>query len=279
MRLVSIATQRTIGAVSELRGFMLPRTPEGRASIVPSPPWHYSGDVLTIEYRTDPANVEALLPPGVALADEDPGAVAIIWADWQSCSDSLEELIDPVRSQYKEAFVVVRCAYAGEIYSRCVYIWVDKDFALARGWYQGYPKKLGQIWMTRPVTVGRAGPRLEPGGRFGATFTANDRRLADVTLTLTGESETGGFVNALPMLHTRFMPNIDPSLPPPLNELVTMRSREVDLGPVYVGEATVRLHEAPAEELADLEPLETIAGYWRQVGATFVGGTSLHGGR
>ena len=44
---------------------MLPRTPQGRASIVPRPPWHYSGDVLTIEYRTDPANVEALLPPGV----------------------------------------------------------------------------------------------------------------------------------------------------------------------------------------------------------------------
>ena len=258
---------------------MLPRSPEGHASIVPRPPWHYSGDVLTIEYRTDPANVEALLPPNVGLADDDPGAVAIIWADWQSCSDSKEELLDPVRSQYKEAFVVVRCSHAGETYSRCVYIWVDKDFALARGWYQGYPKKLGQIWMTRPVTVGRAGPRLEPGGTFGATLAANDRRLADVALTLTGESETGGFVNALPMLHTRFMPNIDPALPASLDELVTMRSRDVDLGPVYVGEATVTLHEAPAEELASLEPIEMIAGYWRQVGATFVGSSSVEGPR
>ena len=79
------------------------------------------------------------------------------------------ELLDPVRSQYKEAFVVVRCRRGGETFSRCILIWVDKDFALARGWYQGYPKKLGSIWMTRPVTVGRAGPRLEPGGRFGAT--------------------------------------------------------------------------------------------------------------
>ena len=60
--------------------------------------------------------------------------------------------------------MVVRCRYEGETYSRCVYIWVDKDFALARGWYQGYPKKLGSIWMTRPVTVGRAGPRLGAGG-------------------------------------------------------------------------------------------------------------------
>jgi acetoacetate decarboxylase len=254
---------------------MAPRTPQGRAAIVPDPPWHYSGDVLTIEYRTDPANVDALLPEGVGLADEDPGAVAIVWADWQSCSSSGEELLDPVRSQYKEAFVVVRCTYGGQMYSRCVYIWVDKDFALARGWYQGYPKKLGQIWMTRPVEVGRAGPRLEPGGRFGATLAANDRRLADATLTLTGESETGGFVNALPMLHSRYMPSIDPSAPAPLDELVTMRSADVQLGPAYTGDATVALHEAPADELASLEPGEMIAGYWRRVGATFAGGTTV----
>jgi acetoacetate decarboxylase len=143
--------------VAALKGFFPPRSPEGKASLVPAPPWHYSGDVLTIEYRTDADRVAALLPDGVEPADEDPGAVAMIWADWQSCSDSGEELLDPVRSQYKECFVVVRCRYEGETYSRCVYIWVDKDFALARGWYQGYPKKLGSIWMTRPVTVGRGG--------------------------------------------------------------------------------------------------------------------------
>src|SRR4029077_915140 len=115
--------KRRIGRMSGPEGFMLPKSPGGRASIVPSPPWHYSGDVLTVEYRTDPANVAALLPEGVGLAEEDPGAVALIWADWQSCSDSGAELLDPVRSQYKECFVVVRCRHAGETYSRCVYIW------------------------------------------------------------------------------------------------------------------------------------------------------------
>jgi acetoacetate decarboxylase len=261
--------------VAELKGFLMPRSPEGRASIVPAPPWHYSGDVLTIEYRTDPDRVAALLPEGVEPAEEDSGAVAIVWADWQSCGDDGEELLDPVRSQYKECFVVVRCRYGGETYSRCVYIWVDKDFALARGWYQGYPKKLGSIWMTRPITVGRAGPRLGVGGAFGATLQANDRRLADARLVLTGESETAGFVNALPMLHSRWMPSIDPADGPSMDELVTMRSRDVELGPAYTGEPEVRLFEAPAEELAALEPREMIAGYWRQVGATFAGGERL----
>src|SRR5438552_6423959 len=171
-----------------MKGFMPPRSPEGRASIVPPPPWHYSDDVLTIEYRTDPARVAALLPAPLEPADEDPGAVAVVFADWQSCSDTFEELLDPVRAQYREAFVVVRCAFRGELYSRCVYIWVDKDFALARGWHQGYPKKLGSIWMTRPVTVGKAGPRLEAGGRVGATLSAGDRRLVEERFAIPGPS-------------------------------------------------------------------------------------------
>jgi hypothetical protein len=129
--------------------------------------------------------------------------------------------------------------------------------------------------MTRPVTVGKAGPRLERGARFGATLQANDRRLAEVTLTLTGPSDTGGFVNALPMLHSRWMPSIDPAAPDALAELVTMRSQDVELGPAWTGEPAVRLFDAPGEELAALEPKELIAGYWRQVGATFAGGTTV----
>ena len=105
-------------------------------------PWLYSGTLLTVEYLTDPKNVAALLPEGVELADDQPGGVAIIWADWQYCSTSKAELLDPVRSQYLETFVVIRCKYKDVTYSRCVAIWVTKDFAIARGWFQGYPKKL-----------------------------------------------------------------------------------------------------------------------------------------
>ena len=118
-----------------------------------------------------PPRSRALLPDELDLPhdDEDPGAVAFIWADWQACSDDGRELDDPIRLQYKEAFVVVRCRWRDELWSRCVFIWVDKDFAMVRGHLQGYPKKLGSVQLSRPVTVGRGGPRLEPGGRFAAT--------------------------------------------------------------------------------------------------------------
>ena len=261
--------------MAPLSGFMFPRSGTGSSSLIPPPPWHYSGQMLTIEYRTDPAAVTELLPAPLQPADDDPGAVAVIWADWQSCGEDGAELLDPVRSQYLETFVVVRCRYDGATYSRCVYIWVDTDFAMVRGHFQGYPKKLGELHLTRPVNVGRAGPRLVPGGRFGATCSAAGRRLIDATFTITGTCDQAGFVNSHPMIHSRVMPSIEADGGDSLDELVTMRGRDVELGTCYRGDATIELHDAPTEELTRLSPSEIIAGYWREIGTTFAGGTTL----
>ena len=261
--------------MAELKGFMPPRSPEGRSSVVPGPPWHYSGDLLTIEYRAAEGSVRRWLPDPLEPADEDPDAVAVIFADWQSCSDSFEELDDPVRSQYKEAFVVVRCRYQGERYSRCLLIWVDKDFAMVRGWHQGYPKKLGSIWITRPVAYGKAGPRLEPGGRFGASVAVHDRRIVEASFTITGRSDTNGFVNALPMLHSRYFPSIEEGSEPSMDELVTMKSYDWEGSDTWTGDAEIAFGPSPGEELESLAPVETIAGYWRTVGVTWGIGTRL----
>ena len=61
--------------MAELQGFMYPRTPTGTGGVLPGPPWHYSGEMLTVEFRTDPANVAELLPDGLELVDDDPGLV------------------------------------------------------------------------------------------------------------------------------------------------------------------------------------------------------------
>ncbi len=119
---------------------------------------------------------------------DDPGAVAVVFADWQSCSDTFEELLDPVRAQCREAFVVVRCRWRGELWSRCVYIWVDKDFALARGWHQGYPKKLGSMRgyeaESSPVWSGDAELALYPSP-------------AEELLALTPRAMIGGFYRSV----------------------------------------------------------------------------------
>lgn len=48
---------------------------------------------------------------------------------------------------------------------RYVYIWVDEDIAMYRGWIQGFPMKLGSIHMTRSYSVGKTTPRVGPAAR------------------------------------------------------------------------------------------------------------------
>lgn len=258
--------------------FLFPRTPSGRSSLIPPPPWHYSGEMITVEYRTDPERVAELLPEGASLSSKDPGAVALIWADWQSSGDDLAELLDPVRSQYKECFAVVTCEWEGRTWSRSPFIWVDKDFALVRGYHQGYPKKLGDIWMTRPVTVGRAGPRLEPGGEFGATLSVAGRRLARAFVRLQEPADRPGLVNSHPMLHNRYWPAIESDGTASMDELVTMGGYDAEIADVWTGEADLELFESPTEELALLEPKEIVGGFYHRVGVSWRGGTTLRSG-
>ena len=66
-------------------GFFGPRSAGGSAALLPEPPWHYSGDLLTVEYRADPTRVARAAPGTARAGPRGPGAVAFIWADWQSC--------------------------------------------------------------------------------------------------------------------------------------------------------------------------------------------------
>jgi hypothetical protein len=50
-----------------LQGFSVPLSPEGRASLTCTPPWHYAGDLLVVDFAADPAAVQAVLPPRLEL--------------------------------------------------------------------------------------------------------------------------------------------------------------------------------------------------------------------
>lgn len=258
-----------------MNNFYYPRTRSGKSGILPSVPWHYSGELISCEYRTHVDAVAALLPEGFELADENPDAVSAIWADWQSCSDDFNEIMDPIRCQYKEMFIVIRCKYQGKHYSRCAFIWVDKDFAILRGQHQGYPKKLGSIHQSRPVTLGKAGPRLEAGGKFGCTLAAYDRRLAEARFTITDTAEAPGFVNSLPMVHNRWYPAIETDGSDSLSEVVTMSGFDGVMGRCFKGDFDLEYFDSPVEELTSLPVLEKLGGYWHEVGVSWKAGTTL----
>jgi acetoacetate decarboxylase len=250
--------------MGELQGYSLPRSPKGRASLVPRPPWHYVGDLLVLEYWADPAAVAAVLPPGLEPYSDDPGRSAALFVDWQSCTDGGGELVDPARSQYKEFFIVVNALLDGELVTTCPYIWVDRDFSLVRGWIQGFPKKLGSIWITRTFGLDcLADPGLEPGAVFGGTVAANDRRIAQGTVTIERVSESGPTHNDPPLVNVRHFPRLAAGQhdDPAVHELVRARSRDRKSSEIWEGTAVLELFPAPNEEHTALAPVRMGKGF------------------
>ena len=146
----------------------------------------------------------------------------------------------------------------------CPYIWVDRDFALVRGWIQGFPKKLGSIWMTRTFGLGTlADPAVAGGSTFGGTMAANDRRLLEATVKLTGESTTGPEHNAPPLVNRRHFPRLAEGThdTPAVDELVRAKSYDRSISPIWEGDATLSFGAAPNEEHTALAPVRIGKGY------------------
>src|SRR6195256_4896380 len=162
-----------------LKGFMVPRSASGLAVIDPPPPWHYSGDVLAVEFWADPAVTASMLPQGLSADPKTNGHAFALFIDWQFTASN-DEYLDPARYQYREAFVLLDAMYRDTPVMWCPYIYVDNDAALARGWTQGFPKKMGSIFQTRSFAA--SGPAAAPGAsgsRFGASLSAHGQRLAE----------------------------------------------------------------------------------------------------
>ena len=253
-----------------LEGYSLPLTPGGLSSLVPPPPWHFSGEMLVVTYRLDPEVARSFLPDVPGLLPAADGSAAVVFGDWQSCRADGRELLDPVSSQYKESYVVLGCELYGRCLGRAAFTWVDKDFSLIRGLIQGYPKKLGSIAMTRAMGVGLATARVAPGGTFAASLAAVDRRRIDMKVSLREPAVAPALVTA-PLLHTRRFPSWDPTLGP-LTEHVLSASVDQVVDHVWAGDGDLTIFDAPDDELSLLGPAEITGAYRLEFAETLTGG-------
>ena len=255
-----------------LQGWTLPQSDTGRAAILTAPPWHYSGEIVAVDFTARADVVAALLPPEIEPAGD--GSCTFVFADWCSASDADPRVRDdPARGQYKEAYVVCHGTLDGRPVGRVPFIWVDNDLSLVRGLIQGFPKKLGQIAMTRPVEVGQGGVRKAVGGRFAAHVSSLGRRLATAVVTLDEEHERlfpRGI--ATPLVHTRLWPAVDGDAPA-VHELSRGTIQGFELGRVFSGDAQLELGSSEFEELVRLAPVEVGRGFVHAAAFSVVGAT------
>ncbi|HMJ14614.1 MAG TPA: acetoacetate decarboxylase family protein [Polyangiaceae bacterium] len=253
-----------------LRGFTLPQTASGRSSVVAPPPWHYSGEIIAVDFTAPPPAIAALLPAGMQPVPE--GTASVVFADWCSASDNDERVLaDPGIGQYREAYVVLHAVRADKKVGRVAFIWVDSELSLLRGQIQGFPKKLGQIAMTRPVELGRGGMRKEKGARFAAHASSHGRRVLSASVTLEGTADRLPRAATLPLVHTRLFPAID-RLEPAVHELAWGAIANFECGPVHTGPATLELGVTEYEELEPLGPLSVGTGYVFSMAFSVMGG-------
>jgi acetoacetate decarboxylase len=240
-----------------LKGFNYPLTPKGKSTLNPPPPWHYSSDFLSIEFWSEPSAMAAVLPPGIDVDPSAKGHCNAYFYDWQFSGEN-EEYLDPERYQYREFFILVDALFQGKPVSYCPYIFVDNDAALARGWAQGYPKRIARVFQTRyHAATGKAGPALAPGSKFGASISSAGQRLAQAVVTLKEPLTHLSHLGQRPVVNLLHYPNLAAGQQdkPAIHAFVENIPHDVKIEQAWVGEGSLTLPVCKNEELSDLAPV------------------------
>jgi acetoacetate decarboxylase len=246
-----------------LHGFSVPLTPQGKSPLVSPPPWHYSSDCLVVEYWANPDAIAALLPPGVTPDEKSQGRAFFWFLDWQF-TGSNDEVTDPARYQYREAFLLVEANFERMPINYCPYIFVDNDAAIARGWAQGFPKKLGSVFQTRTFSApSAAAAPLAKGSRFGASVAAHGERLATARVQLEEKVLDPSKVFNRPTAMRRYFPQLAASgrTRPPVDELTLSLTDDLAVVDVWAGSAELSIPEVHGEDMNSLAPKKIGRGY------------------
>lgn len=246
-----------------LKGFTSPRSPLGVAALVPSPPWHFAGDVLAVEFWSDPEASVHMLPAGVELDRLNPGHSVALFTDYQFTAQN-DEHLDPARYQCRGFNVLLDAMWKGTRIAWCPYCYVDNDAALMRGWIQGYPRKFGVVHQTRAFGVAsRASASIAHDGRFSASMSAHGRLLAQAGVTLREPAERLVGLLDRRVVGRRHFPRLSASMhdKPAVDELVRSVADDLLITNIWVGEGELDFPEAYGEELEMLGPLKVGRGF------------------
>jgi hypothetical protein len=244
-----------------LRGYSIPLTPEGKASLVTATPHHYGGQFIFVDYRADVQQVARYLP--VPLKPEPTGRAFVIVNELFSVPGDNPDLVytNPERTRYTEGVVAVRCSYNGIPGSYITAIWVSRDWSMTFGQFFGWPKKIANINLTR---VPPLHPSLKPigvGSRVRGIVSRESYRLLDVSVKLNKQEENSAAPSFGWLYSVRFFPEMGPTVPA-VKQLIRNRVQNPQAINVFSGDAEFKFGASDNEELLPLSPVEILKGYF-----------------
>lgn len=239
--------------------FSLPVTREGLSQIVFPPPWYYGVTYISAHVKFNKESAESLLPS--FLSTDGEGWIYI--AEFISTSESNWDYmyLDPDLVQYMEGAIGLKVTYKGKNYLYYPFMWVDKDWALVRGWLDGFPKKLAKIVMTRLHPLLPKYNKPEKGLKMGGYVVRGGGVMFRLRVEIHDKAESVPVRNFGPFLNIRRYSTRGEG-EEDVYEIVSRIRDESTLGDIWKGSAEVELGGYVNDEVDKLKVEEVIAGYY-----------------
>ncbi len=267
-----------------LEGFCQPLSPEGKAQLMGAPPWHYSLDMMVINYRADPDAVKKHIPEPLEPSSQ-PDSATVTFPTSLSLWDSDKDMIfiNPERTKYTECIIYVDCRYQGVEGQKIAYIWVDNDFTMLRGWFMGAPKKLGRIHLSYEkrhlYELNAALGKFGTGTRLKGFLEADGERLVTATMTLGKQISPEELPASFSKKNYNIIhfPDIEIGATKPLVHRLVEHIADTRIGEVWEAtDATLAFTESEIEEHIALQPRQITSAYFLSMGFTHRGTRLLH---
>ena len=232
-------------------------TPWGAPSAPPFPFSFRNAEILTLAWRTDPAAVEALLPPPLQPTGD------VVLAHIYKMNDP--DWLGP----YGEANVMVGAHLPGTAHegSYSPYLFLSSDGGVIQGReVHGQPKKLGE-------------PKLEVrGDLFAGTVTRNGIDVLTGTLAYKQRRDTLDSLTALMRfavnMNLKAVDHIDGR--PAIRQLTSRKLTDVTVHECWSGPCSVELRPNVQAPVFRLPVREMLDGFYWRADFTLVPGTIVH---
>jgi len=191
---------------------------------------------------------------------------------------------DPDLVQYMEGAIGLKVNFEGKNYLYFPFMWVDKDWALVRGWLDGHPKKIAKIAMTKLHHLLPKYNKPERGLKMGGYAVRGGGVMFRMQVELEERTESLPLKNFGPFLNIRTAVirfHLDYRAVPKgeshnccirrfpsrgedevdLYEIVSRVRDETKYGEIWKGKANVELGGYVNDEVNLLEIERTIGGY------------------
>jgi acetoacetate decarboxylase len=225
------------------------------------PPSRFTdGEVLTLQYATDPAAIRALLPEPLEPINDTVQIQVSRWGSVPGAGHNIHECNVMVAARYGEGSSSIEGSYSP-------YFWVESDRSMVGGReFHGQPKRIADISL---VTIGDLHiGRVRHNGIDVLTGTMQYKPQKSTFERLRSR------IDPVTNMNLKIVNHIDST--PAIKQLTARDLTDIEVFECYEGPCTVDIRPTATAPLYRLPPLEFLEGFYWRTEFSLVGGYVLH---